>query len=86
MSAQLFGKHLHLSRRRMEPQFSEKESASLTSLRFGFRQQDISGEVVVMIQQNVGLHAPFGAPELCPREQGQAQRNGGGIQREQLIL
>lgn len=39
-----------------------------------------------MTQQNMGFHATIGVPELSPREQGKVQRDGGGIQRQQLIL
>jgi hypothetical protein len=39
-----------------------------------------------MVQQNMGFDAALGAAELGPREQGQAQRDGGGIQRQQFVL
>jgi hypothetical protein len=52
----------------------------------GFGKQDIGGQVIVVVQQHMGLHAAFGAPELGPREKRQAQGDGGGIQREQFVL
>ena len=39
-----------------------------------------------MIQQDVSFDAALGPAELGPREQRQAQRNGGRVQRQQFIL
>jgi len=39
-----------------------------------------------MVQQDVGLDAAFGAAELGPGKQRQAQRDGGGVQAEQFVL
>ena len=40
----------------------------------------------IVIEQDVSLDAAFGAAELRPRQQVEAQRDGGRIQRQQLIL
>src|SRR5438093_3057641 len=42
--------------------------------------------IVVMVQKHVSFDAAFDFLELCPRKQRQAQRNGCGIQQEQLVL
>src|SRR5262245_49309433 len=52
----------------------------------GGREMDKLRHVVVMIQKHVGLDAAFDFFELCPRKQRQAQRNSGGIQRQQFVL
>jgi hypothetical protein len=39
-----------------------------------------------VIQQDVSFDAAFGAAKLRPRKHRQAQRDGGRIQRQQLIL
>ena len=53
---------------------------------FGFGEQDIGGQVVVMIQQDVGLDATLSAAEPGPRKQTQAERDGGGVQAEEFVL
>jgi hypothetical protein len=47
---------------------------------FGFGEQHVGGQVVVMVEQDVSFDAAFGAAELGPGEQSEAQRDGGRIQ------
>lgn len=51
-----------------------------------FRDGDEAGHVVVVIEQDVELDAPLLAPVVGPREQGGAQRDRAGVEREQLVL
>ena len=53
---------------------------------FGFGDQHVARQVIVVVQQDVGLDAAFGSAKLGPREHRQAQRNRGRVQREQLVL
>jgi hypothetical protein len=52
----------------------------------GFREQHVSWQVIVMVEQDMSFDATLGAAEVRPREHGEAQRDGGRIQRQQLIL
>jgi len=42
----------------------------------GFGDMDVSRHVVVMVQEDMHLDAAFGAPEIGPRKQAQAERDG----------
>ena len=53
---------------------------------FGFGEQHVGGQVVVMVEQDVGLDAALGAAELGPRKHRQAQRDGGRVQRQKFVL
>ena len=52
----------------------------------GFSDQDVGRQVVVVVQEHMRFHAPFGPAELGPREQVQAQRDGGGVQRQKFVF
>src|SRR5690606_29724644 len=52
----------------------------------GFGDQHVGGQVVVMVQQDVGLDAAFGAAKRGPGKQAQAQRDGGRVQRQKLVV
>jgi hypothetical protein len=43
-------------------------------------------EAESMIEQDVRFDAALGAAELSPRKHREAQRDGGGVQRKQLVL
>ena len=53
---------------------------------FGLSDEHVARQVIVVIQQNVGLDAALGSAKLGPWEQLQAQRNGGRIEGKQLVL
>jgi hypothetical protein len=52
----------------------------------GLADQDVRRQVIVVVEQDVGLDPALGAPELGPGKQAQAQTDGGRVQREQLVL
>jgi hypothetical protein len=52
----------------------------------GFGEQHVGGQVVVMIQQDVGFDASLGAAEFGPRKYLQAQRDGSRVQRQEFVL
>src|ERR1039458_998011 len=52
----------------------------------GFGDQHVARQVIVVVQQDVRLDAALGPAKLGPREQLQAQRNSGRVEREQLVL
>ena len=43
-------------------------------------------QVRIMVQKQVQFHSPFGPPIFGPWEKRQTQRNGGAVQRQQLVL
>jgi len=47
---------------------------------------DEGWHIVVMIQDDMRLDASLGSAELCPREKGQAERDGCRVEGEQLVL
>src|SRR5258708_3779232 len=56
----------------------------ITSL--GFGDQHVARQVIVVVQQDVSLDAALGPAKLGPRKQLQAQRNGGRVEGQQLVL
>ena len=70
----------------MEPGFRREGVGQLDVAALGFGEQHVGGQVVVVVQQHVGLHAALGAAKLGPRKQRQAQRDGGRVQRQQFVL
>src|SRR5277367_6018547 len=52
----------------------------------GLGEEHVSRQVVIVIEQDVSFDAALGAAELRPRKHRQAQRDGSGIQRKQLVL
>src|ERR1039457_786924 len=52
----------------------------------GFGDQHVARQVIVVVQKNVSLDAALGPAKLGPRKQLQAQRNGGRVEGEQLVL
>ena len=48
--------------------------------------QHVGGQVIVVVQQDVGFDAAFGAAKLRPGKQAEAQTDGGGIERQQFVL
>jgi len=59
-----------------------QQSQRLRVMHLGFTDQDIRRQVVVMVQQDMGLDTPLGSAELGPREQAQAKADGGRVQRQ----
>src|ERR1035437_7619374 len=53
---------------------------------FGFGDQHVARQVIVVVQQNVSLDAALGTAKLGPRKKRQAQRDGGRVEREQFVL
>ncbi len=70
----------------MEPGLSANELALFHDARTCVGQQHTGGHVVVVVQQYMRLYPAPGSPEPCLWEQLQAQRNGGRVQRKQLVL
>jgi len=56
----------------------------IATARFG--DQDVAGHVIVVIEQNMSLHAPFRSAELRPGEELQAKADGRGVEREQFVF
>jgi len=52
----------------------------------GLGEEHVSREVIVVIEQDVSFDAALGASELSPRKHRKAQRDGGRVQRQQLVL
>jgi hypothetical protein len=53
---------------------------------FGIRQHDKAGHVIVMVEQNMRLDAPFALLKAGPGEQVQTQRNCCGVERQQFVF
>src|SRR5262245_21209614 len=49
---------------------------------FGFGEQHVGGQVVVVIEQDVRFDATLGTAEPCPRKHREAQRDSGRIQQQ----
>jgi hypothetical protein len=64
----------------MEPAFQAEGIGQFDIAAFGFGKQHVGGEIIVMVEQDVSFDAAFGAAELGPGEQSEAQRDGGRIQ------
>ena len=52
----------------------------------GLTDQHVGGQVIVVVQQDVGLDAALGAAERGPGKQTEAQTDGGRIERQQFVL
>jgi len=53
---------------------------------FGFGDEHVARQVIIVVQQNVSLDAALSPAELGPRKQLQAQRNGGRVEGQQLVF
>ena len=41
---------------------------------------------MIVVEQDVDFYSAFGAAEPCPREEGKAKGDGGGVEREQFVF
>src|SRR6185436_3510818 len=53
---------------------------------FGLRDQNVSWQVIVVIEQHMSFDSAFNGFEVRPRKQTQAQRNRRRVQRQQFVL
>ena len=56
------------------------------SCSFRVGQKDPRGQIVVVIEEHMGLHSALGTTELRPWEQGQAERDCGGVEGEAICF
>ena len=68
------------------PGIEAQEAQDLGVVHPGLADQHVGGQVIVVVQQDVGLDATFGAAERGPGKQTEAQTDGGRIEREQFVL
>ena len=55
-------------------------------MHLGLADQHVGGHVIVVVQQDLGLDATFGATKRGPGKQAEAQTDDGGIKRQQFVL
>src|SRR5437764_4076828 len=53
---------------------------------FGIGEQHVGGQIVVMVEQDMGLDTALGAAEFGPRKHGQTHRDGGRVQGKKFVL
>jgi len=63
-----------------------QQSCSRNVMTSGLTDVHERGQILIVVEQHVNFDASLGSAEPSPRKQRQAQRDGGRIEREQLVL